>query len=1859
MTKKFLTLFLFLALPVAALADDAATDGDDAGGGFEGGRLLVQGPGGSNGSGGASIHADEFTGAATYNIEMPVPPGINGLTPQLNLNYNSHRKNPNSWVGLGWELDLGSIQRTAMGGIIDYENGKAFEARLGGQSETLQLQEEDVDPSEYGLEPSDSGVDLYSAKIESSFNIYLHIRGEGWVVIDKSGRRFYFGETGAGRMEAGSGIAKWMLERVADANGNEMSVRYGSVFRLPYQVTYADIEITFEMDDDRPYFPLYRQGTLERTHVRSLKKITVRQRTGGSSVRIQKFTLEYERSLLLKKITRYGRDDAAVLPATTFTYHNMDPSEMAFDAASSRQASHFSGGDRVDGFLNEYSQTVDMNGDGLADHLVGLKDSGGFYVYYNNGTDFVETAHSVWEDPFHGCEDNLCRGKITASVPVNEGGIDGDTVDTIPSEWTFVMDMNGDALPDRVSKVKIGGVYHFRIFFNDGAAWSQEETWEDPYEGLYSGLISSRAGLIDMNGDGLVDRIARDAEAGGFNVYRGNGHDFDDEPVFWADPYEVYHPLPDEPVIGRSIEDDVGKIFAKDPDNKIHLMIRDLNGDGLPDRVIRAFGRRWNEDGSTDDVSQAGFLVFMNLNGKEWAQPVLRDRARTDDTSSPNDVYEYDSISRLFMPDPIEEEDKKGLIDSKHDLIDMNLDGFADRVIGKDGEIKIYLFKGLAPGQAFEYFDSNPIILTDPANDDGWDARGCLSCSKAEGMHTFLRDLNGDGYPDRVTITPRNGDNDDKDFMVYRLLMNPLPMSFSERIGINFNQPAMALKSADDGIGNITEIEYIPSSRTMQSQRFLPFTLYLAHKIYVSDYMMPSAPGYSEAARHPGMRWTTYDYSGGNFYVRYATDTSSHEAQFNGFQKVTHTLFKAPGETWRPFTTTTFYHQSRGEAFSQALSSGLEPEGYGHFALSGKPYKQVINETSGARITETSDWSLNAAEDDNYLCSGTCFPKLRERQKTVLETPTATPRVSRIAYDYDELGNITSEINYAADGSEILTKTTSYHPRGDFDVNLCIRDRPAIQTQQKGEEVFRKKIFNYDSKGNPTEEKFLVSSSPERYAAITRTFYPNGNLHAITDIDGITKSLGYDDQWLFPVWERLIHGGVTLATERQFDRLTGEITSEIGPNGVGRRTEFDDFGRPLREIIRAADGAETVAKEYNYEYTDTVPFATGITKFLKISVWDRQSGYSDTLTTPAQISHADPSGNVVQQCSRRPDGRTSRVRKKLTQAGREEEQTEPEIYGECPQPGIFSGRAHRVKKDLQGRTTFLDPPSGDTDSPLGSVSIAYSTNSDGYLVRNSVFANGQTKQEIFNDTERVERVSDSNSSPLRYDYNAAGDLRHVYGIGDELLTTIEYDLLGRKVSMIDSDMGTWSYQYDDYGRLEWQTDTKNQKVHYFYTSLGRVQRKEYLKADGSLEKYEVYSYDSGDSEHDVRPGELFKVREYNVEEGGSPRNTRFGYDPLYRRVSKITRHINGIGDFEQTLAYDAKGLLQNTTYPSGTTLYHQYARTGILKNICEHESCDPSLGEVYYSINPDNAFDSFGNLQKETYGNGVIADYQYYPGSHRLYEKKLTKGTAVYSQRTYTYDEHSNILSIGEPRLGVQGSGAVSAIGYDSLNRLTSYTPSGGAAVLLDYDLRGNLKKNTASHGDDEYIYDLPAHPHAVSRIGEASFAYDDNGNMISDPGRQMTYNAQNQLVHVAMGNGVTVDYDYDYTGARVSKKVRREDPLHRIHEATTHFLGEALEIKGNRLILHISGGGQKIATKTLGAMSDIMGPAAGSLRQTGIIPNWNPFMLAPFLLLFFTLFVIASFRPVRHLIIFPSFSPLPLWLRVSAVGGRVRGWLD
>src|SRR5882724_9303612 len=74
-----------------------------------------------------NFQADLFTGRFGYQVPFPLAPGRHDSAPGLGLSYNS--SGDNGWCGVGWDLDLGYIQRQTKFGVpVAWSNGSPQKA---------------------------------------------------------------------------------------------------------------------------------------------------------------------------------------------------------------------------------------------------------------------------------------------------------------------------------------------------------------------------------------------------------------------------------------------------------------------------------------------------------------------------------------------------------------------------------------------------------------------------------------------------------------------------------------------------------------------------------------------------------------------------------------------------------------------------------------------------------------------------------------------------------------------------------------------------------------------------------------------------------------------------------------------------------------------------------------------------------------------------------------------------------------------------------------------------------------------------------------------------------------------------------------------------------------------------------------------------------------------------------------------------------------------------------------------------------------------------------------------------------------------------------------------------------------------------------------------------------------------------------------------------------------------------------------------------------------------------------------------------------------------------------------------------
>ena len=388
------------------------------------------------------------TGSATYKVALEVPPGTAGFAPSLALRYDSGQGN--GTVGIGWGLDVASIQRLTAYGVPRYDASDRF--AWDGQE----------------LVPMGGGV--YRLKIEGAF-IRFRQSGDHWEADAPDGTTYRFGVSAGARSGGAAGTFRWALEGMIDVSGNRIAFSYeadgGQLYlrRIDYNVRTGSarnaVDIGYEARAD--VLTDFRAGF----GITTARRLTsVRMTAGGAQVR--HYQLRYApdsgASVLSKlaSVTMFGTDDKANLPTISFGYTGFDPAVQQVAAIANPPS--FS-------LADANTELADFDGDGTLD-LVHTAP-GRHEVAINQGARFAD-AIPIPSNP---------------SVQLTANG-------------TELADVDGDGIVDLLSKLS-PGTGDFVFFPNHGRGdWEPAKRFRDNPAFSFE---DPGVRLIDFDGDGLVD----------------------------------------------------------------------------------------------------------------------------------------------------------------------------------------------------------------------------------------------------------------------------------------------------------------------------------------------------------------------------------------------------------------------------------------------------------------------------------------------------------------------------------------------------------------------------------------------------------------------------------------------------------------------------------------------------------------------------------------------------------------------------------------------------------------------------------------------------------------------------------------------------------------------------------------------------------------------------------------------------------------------------------------------------------------------------------------------------------------------------------------------------------------------------------------------------------------------------------------------------------------------------------------------------------------------------------------------------------------------------------------------------------
>ena len=1549
-----------------------------------------------------SFQPDLFTGRATSSIPLGVPPGRKGVQPSLALAYASSARN--GMVGVGWSLDVGAIERSTKNGVPHYTGSDTFTLMLQGVSSDL-------------VQIADG---TYRAKDEGAFLHIANTGAAGWEVRDKSGTRYFFGQTSASQMENGGQIFLWALDKVLDPTGNALTVSYLTDQHqlYPSQILYTAHEPTNlapanEVDflyETRPDVENSSRSGFSVTTAQRLRAVEAKTTVNNALQLARRYILTYTQSQrtsrsLLASVTQLGSDGATSLPPTTFTYQdsgaptyptiltnngsspsvaawnvrhaNLDTGHDNFGCVSPYAGLPWgapiqtSGSYNLDGSVwGDASSNGDLTMSGNQDHF------GHAWVYV-----YVTTAKTISLNLANNGEAQACLSRE-----------DSSGVYTYPESGSMSVSLQAGWSIIHLTS------YHQHSGWGPATLTGSLISQVDIMNPAQLVLAAQLTG--DVDGNATSDLITFNATTGNWTVSCATSCTLGNSGT-WLEGFvassgsTVYTPLLGD-WNGDSKTDvaayhggswvfasNIGMIFQAGNPSAMSFgsgipLVGDFNGDGISDIGTYNSGSWSVALGTGSGFSPTGSLSLAWGDGNgdpitgDFNGDGLTDIGLVDHASGNTDIRLSTGTSWTSAATWIGGFGG-GLA---HTSADFNGDGLSDVAYYSNGQVTY------APSRGTFFGASITLPVTfDTSNDQ-----------------LQVGDFNGDGIADPA---------------VFNVLTN------ASQLALSSGTTPDLLSTITNGLGGTTTITYQNSSTLTNTH--LPFVTPVVQQATVSDGL-----GHSYT--------TTYTYQGGVY------DAASKE--FWGFAQ-------ADVRDVDANLSTTLFHQDA--------------------VTKGRPSHTEFRDANGTLWT-ASDQTWSSTEP---------YPGVHVVQLTQTDAVTsdgdATAKHTRSRFTYDAYGNLTrtdddGDVNVS--GDERAATTTFIYNTTDW-----ILGKPQLtQTLDVAGTVVAQKRFYYDGATDPAappsvglltkEEEWLVEDplnpTNPQWLATAITYDPYGNVATVTDALTRTTTNTYDattHTYLITITNALNH-----TRHLTYDPRSGQVLTSTDQNNVTTTTDYDALGR-VTDVLGPNDSAALPTIRYEYDLS-TVPIRTTVHARI-------QSGQPEELTT---YTFSDGMGRTIQTRAPAEDPAKQVVNGavEFNNKGQVVKQWVP-YYDASSSAYVpvsqISGLAPPVQYtyDVMGRLLTTTDPDGSVSSATYNDWVVTATDALGHQTRRTSDAHGRLV--------KVEEINQGHTYTTTYTYDSLNNLATVTDHANHV-TTLSYDSLSRKRHMADPDMGTWSYTYDAVDDLLTQTDARGVTMNFQYDALNRLTQKSYTVPSGSTIANPgpvAYTYDDANNQTQLyAKGRLTDVAE--VADG-----SRFEYDNQ-GRLTKEIRTVDGTLYAIQR-SYDVLGRLTTLTYPDGDVVSYTYNNQGGIETITltpqanspvlivsnvDYNAAGQITKIVYgngvatdYSYNPQTLrlqdlqstgpvgalqqfhyqFDALGNVTQIT--DSVHTATQTF-GYDDL--SRLTSATGSYGALSYAYDPVGNMLE----KEGVQ-------MAYGENGAPPHAVTSTSDGWTMTYDVNGNL----------------------------------------------------------------------------------------------------------------------------------------------------------------------------------------------------------
>ncbi|MEQ8985062.1 MAG: RHS repeat-associated core domain-containing protein, partial [Deltaproteobacteria bacterium] len=271
----------------------------------------------------------------------------------------------------------------------------------------------------------------------------------------------------------------------------------------------------------------------------------------------------------------------------------------------------------------------------------------------------------------------------------------------------------------------------------------------------------------------------------------------------------------------------------------------------------------------------------------------------------------------------------------------------------------------------------------------------------------------------------------------------------------------------------------------------------------------------------------------------------------------------------------------------------------------------------------------------------------------------------------------------------------------------------------------------------------------------------------------------------------------------------------------------------------------------------------------------------------------------------------------------------------------------------------------------------------------------------------------------------------------------------------------------------------------------------------------------------------------------------FGYTPTGRRDQVIDPR--GLTDY----GYDTRDRMTSIVYPDGSSIVYTYDAAGNLATM-QSTVGSTSWTETYgynernelTSVEVDSlvftlSYDETGQVSSIAYPNGVTTTYTYDDVDRLASIVTANDQATVLASYAYTRYPDGNIETITE------ADGTLYDYAYDEANRLVQATVTSSTSALVyaegfAFDAAGNRSTRfytPASGVQETYSYSYDSRDRIQSDATD-SYAFDDDGRMVSRGVQALTWNSQDHLVSIDYGDGRFATNSYDTDGVLVAAQL-------------------------------------------------------------------------------------------------------------------------